>query len=970
MLHFRQPVRIRHKKICRLALVKVLLLAVCWTHPPARTLNAGAFDTTQYRYDAWKIEQGLPQNTAKVIFQTRDGYLWFATRFGIVRFDGVSFRVFDRGNTPEIGDENGISMVEEADGTFWIATWQGATRYKDRAFTHFELGRRKTDDRLWAICSNRQGGIWAATSDGLLAFEPGRPLARYATNDGLSTNLVTSVLEDTDGMLWVGTELGLQRRDPGSARFIDAWAKVASPADRVHCLHRDLNGNLWVGASSGLHRLRDGQWTSYTTRNGLPDNRVDFITHDSLGNLWIATGDGVLLRFRDGVFTRFGKKEGLSDNWVLCALEDREGNLWVGTNYGGLNRMQPRRILAYSALDGLIHNNVWSIRESERGGIWIGTENGVSHFKNGEFTNFSLGKNPDDNHVKSVFQDRAGNLWIGTRAAGLKRMQNGRITGSFTTQDGLPNNQVNAIYQDKQGRIWIGTQGGLCWFKDGTITNAGLPKHDIRAIHQDSTGDLWIGEYGGGVNRLHDRRFISFTTREGLSDDRVFVIYEDEDHALWIGTENGLNRLEDGTITRFTVDQGLFDNVINDILEDSEGNMWISCNRGIYRVRKEELLALVRQGKDKRVKYISYGTSDGMLSSETNGENQPAACKTRDGKLWVRIHEQLLGSPGPVRLPPGRGDLLEVRYTANSLVAPEKVRFKYRLEGWDQNWVEAGNRRVAHYTNLRPGNYTFRVIACNNHEVWNHQGASFAFFLAPHFYQMWPFYVMCGLFVILFGYALHWGRLRVVRKIERLEKQHALEKERARIANEMHDDLGSSLTQIALLSELVNRDLSSADKVGEHIQKITTTTREVFRAMDEIVWAVNLVDYLSKYAQDFLRPAGIRCRLDLPARLTPYPLTTEARHNLFLTAKEALNNIVKHATASEVWFRVALDTTRCSICIEDNGCGFRVGSTRPGGNGLTSMKERLAAIGGEFKLDSRHGNGTRLELIVQLKQVQ
>ncbi|HXT41777.1 MAG TPA: triple tyrosine motif-containing protein, partial [Candidatus Angelobacter sp.] len=311
-----------------------------------------------------------------------------------------------------------------------------------------------------------------------------------------------------------------------------------------------------------------------------------------------------------------------------------------------------------------------------------------------------------------------------------------------------------------------------------------------------------------------------------------------------------------------------------------------------------------------------------------------------------------------------------------SLVAPEKVRFRYRLDGFDKDWVPAENRRVAYYTNLRSGHYTFRVIACNNHGVWNFQGDTIAFYLPPHFYQTGLFYVMCGLGVIIVGYGMHWVRLRVVRKIERLERRHALEKERARIASEMHDDLGSSLTQIALLSELTNRDLTNTERAGEHIRKILATTRAVFRAMDEIVWAINpkhdtlssLVGYLSNYAQEFLRPAGVRCRLDLPAELPPFPLTTEERHNLFLTVKEALNNIAKHAAASEVWLRAAVDTGRCNISIEDNGRGFLVASGRPDGNGLRNMKNRLAAIGGEFRLDSRPGGGTKLELFVPLKR--
>jgi len=342
----------------------------------------------------------------------------------------------------------------------------------------------------------------------------------------------------------------------------------------------------------------------------------------------------------------------------------------------------------------------------------------------------------------------------------------------------------------------------------------------------------------------------------------------------------------------------------------------------------------------------------------------------------VVVDNHSLGLSFPARLPPGHGNVIEFRYTANSLVAPEKVRFKFCLGGYDQDWTDASDRRVAYYTNLRPGPYTFRVKACNNHGVWNEEGASFAFYLAPHFYQTWPFYVLCGVLTALAGYGLHRVRLSVVRKVGRLERQHALEKERGRIANEMHDDLGSSLTQIALLSELANRDLERADRASEHIRKITGTAREVFRAMDEIVWAVNpkhdtlssLIGYLSKFAQDYLRPAGIRCRLDLPEQLPPHPLATDERHNLFLAVKEALNNIAKHSSASEVWLRVAITPATCLITIEDNGRGFVVESARPDGNGLGSMRERLTAIGGEFHLVSQPGRGTKLELLLNLKQ--
>jgi len=963
---------------------------------------------TQYRFDTWRATQGLPQNTVKAITQTRDGYLWFGTRFGIVRFDGVTFRVFDRVNTRGLTNDNCISIAEEKNGVLWFATWQGVARYTNGAFATRLIGAGKLEDRVYSICAAKQGGIWVATADGLRRLQNGT-FTRYSTNDGLRSNLVISVLEDSEETLWVGTAEGLQRRDSASGTYSDAWFSNDLPNKRVQCILKDRAGNLWIGTeAAGIQRRKEGDWTSFTTRDGLPENRVDFITEDHDGNIWIVSGKGELLRLRDGKFTPFGRKEALSDDVVLCVREDREGNLWVGTVFGGLKRVQPRRIQAYSTQEGLGHYDAWSLYECRRGGLWIGTAGGFSLFRNGKIVNYSLEKELRDPKVKSVFEDRAGNLWVGTANAGLRRFTDGKPT-AYTHSDGLANDQVNALYEDREGSIWVGTLGGLNRIKNGVLTTYttknGLAVDDVRAIHEDHRGTLWIGTYGGGINRFRDGRFTALTMREGLSDNYAWCIYEDKEGVLWIGTENGLNRLKEGRVKWFKTDQGLFDNVANDILEDRQGNLWISCNRGIYRVSKAELNA-VADGTAQKVEYVSYGISDGMLSSETNGENQPDACKTLDGRLWfpttdgvvmidpdritlndlpppLVIEEILMDrlslNPNyPAKLEPGRGGVFEIHYTANSLVAPEKVRFRYCLDGCDRNWVEAGNRRVAYYTNLRPGNYTFRVIACNNHGVWNNQGTSFTFLLAPHFYQTWPFYALGSLLVVLVGYGLHWIRLGVVRKIERLEKQHALEKERARIAHEMHDDLGSSLTQIALLSELASRDLPHAERAGEHIGKILTTTREVFRAMDEIVWAVNprhdtlssLVDYLSKYAQDFLRPAGIRCRLDLPANLPPYPLTTEERHNLFLTVKEALNNIAKHAAAPVVWFRVALDTTHCIISIEDNGRGFPVGSTRPGGNGLNNMKQRLAVIGGEFKLDSRPGGGTKLELIVQLKQIQ
>lgn len=974
---------------------------------PGRPAGAAEDPEAQYRFNTWKTEQGLPQNSVKSIRQTRDGYLWFGTRFGIVRFDGVKFQVYDHFNTAALREDDNCLAIEEElpKGILWFATPRGIVWNHNGKFQHQKLGNANDDDRVFTMCLCRDGGVWIATANGLKHYSEGT-LTTYSTADGLPIELVTSVFEDSGRTLWIGTDMGLCRRDPASGRIDLIWQYTKNEVQRIQCIFRDRAGDLWVGTqSAGLLRFKKGAGPPQSFSEDPLSSQVDFITQDMDDNLWMATGQGVLVRFRDGRFEPFGDKEGLAADQVLCATEDREGNLWIGTGFGGLMRMQRRRILAYSTQEGLNTNNVWTLFESRRGGLWLGTDAGFSHFQDGKFVNYALDPPVKDCIVKSIFEDRSGYLWVGTVNSGLRGLRDGRST-EFTAADGLSHDQVNAIYQDRRGAIWVGTLKGLNCFFNGLLTTYttadGLSDGNVRAIHEDRQGVLWIGTYGGGLNRLEHGQFLALTTKDGLSDNHAWCIHDDPDGSLWVGTEHGLNHIENGRIHTFTTDEGLFDDVVNDVLEDDRGNLWISCNRGIYRVDKKELAAVASHAR-KKVQYVSYGTSDGMLSSETNGEFQPDACKTSDGRLWfpttdgivvidpdkfvhndlpppVVIEEILIdGQPldpnEPAKLAPGRGSVLEVRYTANSLVAPEKVLFRYFLEGFDKAWSEIVTRRVAYYTNLRPGRYTFHVTGSNNHGIWNQEGDSFQFYLAPHFYQTWSFYIACLLAALALAYGLHCLRLGVVRKIERLEKERAVEKERARIASEMHDDLGSSLTQIALLSELAHRDLSQNGGAGRQIQKIMDTTREVFRAMDEIVWAVNprhdtlssLVGYLSKFAQDFLRPARIRCRLDLPPQLPSHALATEERHNLFLTVKEALNNIAKHAGATEVWLRVNVDPGRCVIVIEDNGRGFLPDSARPDGNGLANMKQRLASIGGQFSLDSRPGGGTKLELVVPLK---
>ncbi|MBI4663152.1 MAG: hypothetical protein HY735_30460 [Verrucomicrobia bacterium] len=568
------------------------------------------------------------------------------------------------------------------------------------------------------------------------------------------------------------------------------------------------------------------------------------------------------------------------------------------------------------------------------------------------------------------------------------------------------------------------------------LTN-GLASYDVRAILQDRTGTCWVGTFGG-LNVWSNQQFTSITTRQGLSDDRVQTLYEDSESTLWIGTQKGLNRLRKGVVRALTSQDGLFHDVVNQILEDDSGNFWMSCPAGIYQVNRQHLND-VADGRTNRIRCVAYGESDGMVSSETAGGSQPAGCKARDGRLWFptakgvvvfdpqslpenRIpppvvieqvivddevvhgdrssrpkeapisqlapHEVSAPSPRLLRLGPGRARYVEFRYTANSFTAPENVRFKYRLEGHDQDWRDAGAERSARYNNLRPGNYTFRVKASNNHGYWNEVGDSFAFSLAPHFYQTAWFSIACALAVIGVGFGIHPVRVGVIREFERLRQQHALELERARIAQDMHDELGANLTNIALLGEVVKQNLSRTELIQTEAEKISNIAGGLVDNLSELVWAANpkhdtlpeLVSYLREKIGSFFEGDAIRCRMDFPANPPDLPVAGNVRRNLYLAVKEALHNVLKHSRATEVCVRlrcVSDDTSRethspskpttLEIQITDNGRGFDANGNNNGlHHGLENMKRRLADLNGTFNLQSGPGQGTNICMRITL----
>jgi len=779
----------------------------------------------QYVHTTWTSEQGLPQNSVQAIIQTADGFLWMGTEEGLVRFDGVQFTVFSKANTPAFKHNDVKALCQTHDGAVWAGTaGGGALVYAKGEFRHYGVREGLSNDFVNAIVEDKNGVIWLGTDDGISAFQSGK-FVHLESAAGLSGNTISALATGTDGVLWIGTNKGLKRIEPNGgiagarARFGDlphaANPLVGMP---ITALYTSPDGTLWAGTQNdGLFGLSRGGVVAYTSAHGLPHAPILSILEENNRTLWVGTGAGGVCLIHPETEHRFAcdiSSEISGVNTVLALYQDRERNIWMGTESGGLNRFRDGSLITYGPKQG-IKGAVRSIFENPDHSLWVGTDLGLEHFKDGKATPYQTPYGSANNYAWAVMKDKDGNVWVGTNQGGLNEFTKGGIK-NYTTRDGLPDNQVHAVYQDRRGRIWIGTErGGLAVLTDGrfhTYTSKdGLADNRVWCIQEDHSGDLWVGS-DTGVTRMHDGQFNVIKTSNPAEPDplvgSVIYIYEDADHVLWIGTYGGgLKRLKDGKLTTYNKSNGLFDDTVWNILEDRHRRLWMSSNFGIFRAERQELNDYAA-GKIARVHSVSYGTSDGMPVAECNGGSQNSGWKAADGTLFfacvhgiVAVNPDRLRSnplPPPVvieqvlingvqrgdraTIPVGKGEL-EFHFAGLSYVAPEKVTFRYKLEGFDNNWINAGHRRDAYYTNIPAGHYRFRVIAANNDGVWNNGGASFAFQLQPRFFQTLWFYLLSAVFVLTFAGASYVWRIRQLRKREdELERQvaertAALEKE-------------------------------------------------------------------------------------------------------------------------------------------------------------------------------------------------
>jgi signal transduction histidine kinase/ligand-binding sensor domain-containing protein/DNA-binding response OmpR family regulator/HPt (histidine-containing phosphotransfer) domain-containing protein len=764
-------------------LVLSVLLALCG--------RAFALDPTlrpsQYVLDNWQNPEGLPQNSAQAIARTADGYLWVGTQEGLARFDGLHFTVFDRDNEPAMPSKNIIALLVDHAGRLWIGTRDGIVLFAHGSFAAAPGGANTAHRYVRAMAAGGGADVWVGTENGLLRIN-GDQSTYFGTSAGLHDTRVRALLVDHDGSVWVGTESGLEHLVKGRA---EAVRFSAGEHESATALLEDADGTLWIGTNSGaLYRRTSERFEQMTAAGGLGTG-VRAMTRDRDGSLWIATRQHGIVRWRNGVLDAIDTDK-FADSDLRAVFEDDEGSLWIGSNGSGLLRLRDGKFVSAGKAEGMQGDSPWSIAPRRAGGVWVGADGGVNSYAEGRFTHVAGPPGHETAAARAVLEDDAQNLWVGTDGAGVFRVgPTGRRM--FDRHAGLSSNTATALLQDARGRLWVGTSEGLDVIDHDAVTSQlsllpGIGRTSVNMLYQDHAGRVWVGTETQGLFIIDAGGAQHLTSRDGLPADWVISIHEDAAGSIWLGTTDGLAVWKDGHLRSLAALGGPLRETILQMLEDDSHHLWISTNKGLLSVPLAALDAALARGSQPV--FTVYGLLDGLRSAEFDGGNTSAGCRTADGMLWFpSIHDIVRVNPGDLHLnrrpplvhiervlvdgvvlpmadgvvvPPGHQQW-EFQYTALSLVSPQRSTFKYRLNGFDKEWIEAGNRRSAFYSQLPPGRYTFEVTATNNDGVWSTAGASFGFRLKPHFYQTWWFVLLCivaAAAAIYACYRLRVGRLR------------------------------------------------------------------------------------------------------------------------------------------------------------------------------------------------------------------
>jgi signal transduction histidine kinase/ligand-binding sensor domain-containing protein len=974
-------------------------------------IKAAAFGV-EYGFDIWTTANGLPQNTVTGVAQTPEGYLWLSTFDGLARFDGVRFTIFDKGNTKGIINNRFAGLFADKDGAIWAMTENGVvTVYRGGVFASYQI----TESWI-GIVSDAEGNALIETLDGFYYLQDGK---LTATSDQKEKNVKTFYYGKS-GAKWIFGENEISRQKDGqTTKYMLALPMEFLNSAVSVFVHEDNRGALWIKLKDRIYRLADSAAAMFTKNEIAAFNELipQQIFDDADGSVWFVFGasnldrktNSQLVKFKDNRFTSYNLSESVGGNF---GITDREGNFWLATTTG-LKRLRQKLITTLSVKDGLNKNEVYPLLQTSKGDILIGTVQGVNLYRQGKITDLGLKYSAGSPlYMRGLWEDSQARIWLGFQGEGGFGLFEESFPIKRIGKKNLPNGATD-FTSDPQGNILIATEEGLLKYKDDTeiahyTTKDGLWNDKIITIHFDRNGNLWLGTFDG-LAQFKDGKFTNFNEAENSPKGFVRAIYEDAEGVLWFGTYgDGLVRYKDGKFFNYRVEHGLFNNGVFAILEDNRGNLWMSSNRGIHRVSKQELNDFA-DGRIPKLNSVSYDEKDGMLNAECNGGRIPAAIKTKDGKLWFATmggvaifdpeSERVNPNPPPVfienisidrkhidrqtaqsnvELQAGQSNIA-IEYTGLSLIKSEQIKFRYKLEGLEENWIEAGTARTVNYSYLPHGEYTFRVIAANSDGVWNTQGAAVKIIVRPYFYQTWWFRVLAALAAALIIGLIYHNRVSHLREIaetktafsrQLIESQEA---ERKRIAAELHDGLGQNLVVIKNRAMLGINKGDDKERVQKELGSISESAAQALEEVREITNNLRpqLLDRLglTKAINAMLKKVSgvIEIESEIDSIDNIFNETQEI--SIYRIVQESLNNIIKHSDASDAIVKIKRGENKVTIKIEDNGKGFDTANVKSndGGLGLVGLKERTQLLNGEFSIDSKVGEGTKITVVIERK---
>jgi ligand-binding sensor domain-containing protein/signal transduction histidine kinase len=929
------------------------------------------------------VQDGLPQNRIHTISQTADGYLWIGTSGGLVRFDGDRFFVFDRSNTPAFRDDSILALCPSRDGSLWIGTEGGRLlRYRKGAFEVFGPSQGLTNPFVRNLYEDSAGTLWIGTDRGFFRLADGR-IDRLDGKGDIPVAAITGFSGDRTGKLWVAANIGMLVVENGKAR---RFLPQTSALPAVRGVYQTRDGNVWLLTSAGLRRL-DGHQFSRTPLDSLMPLAL---CEDRERNLWIGTlGQGLVRASAAGVVS-FRNSGLLPDSTVAAIFEDREGNVWVGTG-DGLLRLSRTSVQTVTRTDGLADDDVTTVSESRDGKLWLVTITGqVYRYEGGKVFPFRFPEDVRDKRYRLVYQDSKGALWFGTANEGIVRVASGTAM-AFTTSNGPRSDMIRQFLEDRHGNLWIALGSGLSRWDGRQFHNYyledGLSYGSVRVLMEDRNGDLLVGT-DSGLNRVHEGRFTPDARFSALEGERIWALREDSSGTLWVGTRGGgLFRIRDGMAARITTRDGLLSNAIFQLLEDGEGKFWFSSPAGVFSVPLRELNR-VADGHQGLLAVLPYGTADGLESTQMNGGLGLPGCRSTAGDLWfpsvkgaVRIDPRRtrVTHPSPVliesltadekalpvsddlAIPPGHGKL-QIDFTASSLLSPERIKFRYRLEGFDQDWSMPSRDRSARYTNLPARKYRFRVTAIDSVAPEDVSEASLSFVWMPAFYRTAWFYCLCASLAALLVYAC----LRLY--AQQTKARYALRfAERTRLAREMHDTVIQGCAGVSTLLEAASSlQQVAADRTRQLLEQARVQARLTLDEARQAIWDLRQTqwgDDLSATLQNFARQLSAEKGIPIEVEFTGNPPSVEERtlRGILLVAREAIRNAANHAAPRTIRIHVSFQPGEARLEVVDDGHGF-VPAGDPaesdGHYGIIGMRERVEQLGGSFLLRSSPGTGT------------